>query len=255
MPSKGVTKRIDTKGGHHYKLDGQKVDGVTTVISNGVPKPALMPWAAREVATFAADNLELLGQLDREACIDLLKGAHYRDRDKAARRGTEVHRLAELLINDEEVDVPDELLGHVDSYLKFLTEFNPKPILVEPVLGNRKHKWMGTADLVCEMCDEIWLIDIKTTRSGIYGEVGLQLAAYSHAEFYLDAAGNEQPMPFIERTGAIWVRADGYDVVPVVADARIYRTFLYAQQVARFATVTSKEVVGDVIQPPQGKAA
>src|SRR5690348_144937 len=106
-----VTKRIDTARGHWYKLDGDKVDGVTTVIGNGVPKPALMPWAAREVATFAADNLELLGQLERDARIDLLKGAHYRDRDKAARRGTEVHRLAERLIKDEEIDVPEELVG------------------------------------------------------------------------------------------------------------------------------------------------
>jgi hypothetical protein len=250
-----VTKRIDIGRGHWYKLDGEKVDGVTTVISNGIPKPALMPWAAREVATYAADNLELLEQLDRDARIDLLKCAHYRDRDKAARRGTEVHALAERLIKDEEVDVPDELVGHVDSYLKFLDEFNPKPVLVEAVVGNRTHKWMGTIDLYCEMRDELWLLDIKTTRSGIYGEVALQLAAYANAEFYIAADGTETPMPFVERCGAIWVRADGYDLVPVVAGPDTYRTFRYAQQVAKWQTELSKSAVLDVISPIEGKVA
>ena len=249
-----VTKRIDTARGHWYKLDGEKVDGVTTVIGDGIPKPALMPWAAREISTFAADNLELLGQLDRDARIDLLKGAHYRDRDKAARRGTEVHGLAERLIRDEEIDVPEELVGHVDSYLKFLDEFNPQPVLVEAVVGHRTHRWMGTLDLVADIGDTRWLLDIKTTRSGIFGEVGLQLAAYRHAEFYLDAEGNEQPMPVIDRAGAVWVRADGYDVVPVESGDDMYRVFRYAQQIAKFQTVTSKTVVGDVIQP-RGKAA
>jgi hypothetical protein len=250
----GVTKRINTARGHWYKLDGEKVDGVTTVIGNGIPKPALMPWAAREVATFAADNLELLGQLDRDARIDLLKGAHYRDRDRAARRGTEVHTLAERLIRDEEIDVPDELVGHVDSYLAFLRDFNPQPILVEAVVGNRTHKWMGTLDLLAKVGDRTLLMDIKTTRSGIYGETALQLAAYRFAEFYLDADGNEQPMPPSDGCAAIWVRADGYDLVPVEAGPDTYRTFRYAQQIAKWQTETSKEAVGDVIQP-RGEAA
>lgn len=251
-----VTKRIDGGRGHWYKLDGQKVDGVTTVISNGIPKPALINWAAREVATYAADNLEAIATLDRAARIDLLKGSHYRERDAAARRGTEVHGLAEKLINGEEITVPEELSGHVDSYMRFLDEWNPTPILVEAVVGHRTHKWMGTFDLFAEMGGVPWLLDIKTTRSGIYGETALQLAAYRHAEFYLDAADNEQPMPWADRVGAIWVRADGYDIVPVEADEKVYRAFRYAQQIAAFTTTHSKEWVGDTLSPPvRGTAA
>lgn len=250
-----VTKRIDGGRGHWYKLDGQKVDGVTTVISNGIPKPALINWAAREVATYAADNLEAIATLDRAARIDLLKGSHYRERDAAARRGTEVHGLAEKLINGEEITVPEELSGHVDSYMRFLDEWNPTPILVEAVLGNRSHKWMGTCDLICLVDGKMALLDIKTTRSGIFGETALQLAAYSHAEFYIDAAGEEQLMIPIEWCGAIWVRADGYDVVPVEADDSVYRTFRYAQMIAKWQTDTSKTVVGDALRPPTPEAA
>ena len=144
----GVTRRVDGRnGGHWYRLDGDKVDGVTTVIGNGVPKPALVPWAAREVATFAVDNFDTIRDLKRDEAIDLLKGAHWRERDRAARRGTEVHGYAEQMINGEEVDIPEELVGHVDSYIHFLQDFNVQPVLVEVVVGNRTHRWMGTIDL------------------------------------------------------------------------------------------------------------
>jgi hypothetical protein len=253
----GVTKRIDTaRGGHSYKLDGQKVDGVTTIIGNGIPKPALINWASKMAATFAADNLETLNALDRESIIELVKGSPWRERDAAARRGTEVHTLAEHLISDLEVTVPDELLGHVDSYLKFLGDFDVQQILTEAVVGHRAHRWMGTLDLIAQLKGgDIWLLDIKTTRSGIFGETALQLAAYRHAEFYLDSDGNEQPMLPVDKVGAIWVRADGYDVVPVDASDNTYRTFRYAQQIAQWQTVTSKTAIGDVIQPPKGNAA
>lgn len=249
-----VTKRINTARGHTYKLDGQKVDGVTTIISNGIPKPALIAWAAREVATYATDNLDTLATLDRAAAIDLLKGAHYRERDAAARRGTEVHTYAEQLLHGEEVTVPDELIAHVDSYLKFLDDWNPQPVLVEAVVGHRKHRWMGTLDLVCDIAGKRALLDIKTGRSGIYGETALQLAAYRNAEFYLD--GNvELAMPHVDWCGAIWVRADGYDLIPLETGDHVYRMFRYAQQVAAFTQIHSKEWVGDTLTPPTTKDA
>jgi hypothetical protein len=252
-----VTRRINTRGGHSYKLDGDKVDGVTTILGNGIPKPALMPWAIREVSTFAAHNLDVLAAINEpEARIDLLRGSPYRDRDKAARRGTEVHRLGEGLANDQEVEVPEELVGHVDSYLKFLADWQVRPVLVEAVVGHRAHRWMGTLDLVADLADgRRWLLDLKTTRSGIYGETALQLAAYRHAEFYLDDQNREQPMLPVDAVGAIWCRADGYDLVPVDAGDDVYRMFRYAQQVAAFTTRLAKEWVHDVATPPTRETA
>jgi hypothetical protein len=62
-------------------------------------------------------------------------------------------------------------------------------------------------------------------------------------------------MPAVQKVGAIWVRADGYDLIPVDAGPDVYRIFRHAQQIARFQTVTSKTVVGDAIQPPQQEAS
>ena len=92
------------------------------------------------------------------------------------------------------------------------------------------------------------LLDIKTTRSGIYGETALQIAAYRNAEFYLDADGEEQPMPAVDACGAIWVRADGYDLIPVDASPTTFRTFLYVQQVAKF-TANSADLVLPALEP------
>ena len=110
---------------------------------------------------------------------------------------------------------------------------------------------MGTFDLVAKLHGETWLLDLKTTRSGIFGETALQLAAYRHAEFYLDTEGEEQPMPEVDRVGAIWCRADGYDLIPVEAGADVYRMFQYAQMVARFTTELGKSWVLPALQPGQ----
>lgn len=269
-----ATRRINAGNGHWYKMDGEKVDGVTTVIGNGIPKPALVGWAAKAIAEYVGERLEIdpdkgtvgadnlvaslakvgannrynkwpdSGAPSRLAIIETLKGVHYADRDKAARRGTEVHGLGERLVNGEEITVPDELVGHVDAYLKFLADWDVQPELVEVVVGNRTHRWMGTLDLIATLNDgQRWLLDIKTTRSGIYGETALQLAAYRNAEFYLDADDVEHPMPAVDAVGAIWVRADGYDLIPVHAEAETYRMFRYAQQVAKFTTELGKSWV------------
>lgn len=227
---------------HHYLLDGQRADGVTTLLGKGLPKPALLPWGIRSVAEYAADHLDLLVQMQpmgRNAIVDALKQSPYTDRDLAAKRGTEVHALAERLIKGEAVEVPDELAGHVESYLRFLDEWKPEPVLVEAVVGNRRWNYCGTADLLAKYPHSdlpIWG-DIKTTRSGIFGETALQLAAYRAAEVYLDGNGDEQPMdglgPVAPIGYGIWVRADGYDVVELPIDEDAFKVFCHVAYVAR----------------------
>lgn len=274
------TRRTETGNGHSYKLDGNKVDGVTTILGNGIPKPALVGWAAKTIAEYVGERITITpagnvdattlaqdlatigrenryskwpndGSVSRLAFIETLKGVHWQDRDRAAKRGTEVHDLAERIVHGEEVEVPTELAGHVDSYIRFLDDWQVSPIVVEGVCGHRKHRWMGTFDLVADLHGERWLLDLKTTRSGIFGETALQLAAYRHAEFYIDPDGNEQPMPEVDHVGAVWCRADGYDLIPVEAGPDQYRMFQYAQMVARFTTELGKQWVHPALQPGQ----
>lgn len=204
---------------HWYMLDGVKADGVTTVLSKTLPKPALTEWAARSVAEFVADNQIEVSALygeNRDQMVNILKGTPYRERDAAANRGTEVHAIAEKLVKGEQVEVPGEIAGYVDAYVRFLDQWSPKPVLVEAPIGNRKWNLAGTLDLVAELPGgEMALMDVKTSK-GVYPEVALQLAAYANAEFYMED-GQEWPMKHLGITTGyvIHVRDGSYQVIPV----------------------------------------
>lgn len=247
--------RIDRGRGHSYKIDGQRADGVTTLLGDGLAKPALINWAANTTAAYAVDRWDELADLSVSARLERLKKARYEDLDKASKRGTEVHKLAEQLVRGREVDVPDEIAGHVESYVKFLDDFEPQPVLVESVVGNRQWSYCGTLDLVADIAGERWLLDVKTSRSGIFPEVALQIAAYRHAETYIDDDGREQSMAALNivRGGAIHVRGDGYDLVPLDTDEPVFRAFCHVAWVARM-TKRMSEWRGDVIAPTTRQA-
>ena len=251
-----ATRRINRGRGHTYLLDGQQADGATWILSNGVPKPALINWAANTTAGYAVDHWDELAELKTSQRLRELEKARFASRDQAAVRGTAIHALAQRLANGEEVDVPEPLVGHVDAYLAFIDAWQPQELLVEAVIVNRRHRYMGTLDLIAKLADgATWLLDWKTSQSGIFPETALQLAAYRNAEIYLDQDGAEQPMPQIDRAGAVWLRADGADLIPVDTSPETFRTFLYAQQMAHFADSPRETYVQEALEPPSRAAA
>lgn len=254
--SRQTSKRKHGRG-HSYRLDGEKVQGVTTILSKGLPKGGLVPWASNTCAQYTADNIDDLAKRTPSEIFDLVKGAPNRDRDQAANRGTEVHRLAEQLVQGDKVEVPDELAGHVESYLDFLEDWAVDPILVEATVINRRIGYMGTLDLVARLrglgpC----LIDVKTNRSGPFEDTALQLAAYRHAETYLDDDGEEQPMPTVDWSGVCWVRGDGYDLVEFDTSKTYLNLFICAKQIARLDWKDGDlRPKGDAIYPPKEAAS
>lgn len=246
-------RRVNRGRNHHYvDADGNRVPGVTTILSNGIPKPALINWAANITAEYAVDHFDELAFMSPSERLKALKAARYADRDAAARRGTDVHKLAEQLVAGAEIEVPDALAGHVEQYVRFLDDWQPQPILNEVTVVSFRHGWAGTLDLVAEFPtrDTIALCDLKTSRSGIFAETAWQLAAYRHADIYIDADGAERPMPTVDEVLAIHVRADGYSLIPVTAGAAEYRTFRYAQQIAA-AVDAGRDLIGEELTPPR----
>lgn len=223
-----VKRRYGT--GYSYTLDGVWAPGVTTIIRETLPAPALIRWAAETVAGEAINYWDELAEMMPSERYKRLAGAPNRDRDKAANRGTEVHRLAAALVAGDEVDKPDELAGHIESYVSFLNTLEPEALLVEGVVANRSVGYCGTLDLVCEVKREPyegrWLLDLKTSRSGIFREALFQAVFYAHAEVFLDVDGTERPMGAlgIERVGAVHVRADGWDLHEFDWGPRPWRT-------------------------------
>jgi hypothetical protein len=213
--------------GHGYKVDGRKMPGVTTILGKTMPKEALINWAATTTANYAVDNWDDLGGQPPSKRLKALLDARFADRDQAANRGTDVHALAEKYISGEEVDVPEALDGHVRAYEQFVRDFDVTPVQVEFVVANRTVGYCGTVDLLADIKNRRALLDIKTSRSGIFAETALQLTAYEHAEVYVDAAGHEQPMTDlgIEQVAAIHVTADSYQLIPIQNRDEIWAYF------------------------------
>lgn len=274
--------RIVKRGtGHSYLLDGEKAPGVTTILGAGVPKPWLAPWAARTISEYVMDRIhhrdghytadELVNDLrtynaastypkklgdtfSRVGLSEILKTVHYGERDRAANRGTQVHGLAERLSRGEEIDVPEELEGHVDSYLRFLDEWQPANALLERVIINRTYRYMGKLDMICDIGGETVLLDVKTNRKEPYDEVALQLAGYRYGEAMLSDDGQtEEPMPEIAWCGVVWVRADGYDVYRYDTSIDVFRAFLYVQQVGEWFADggPASRVRSEALRPPR----
>ncbi|HEX7746209.1 MAG TPA: hypothetical protein VF462_13210 [Micromonosporaceae bacterium] len=258
-------KRVNHGRGHSY-VDtdtGLKIPGVTTITGDGVPKKALIEWSATATIDYAIDHWADLSKKPVSVRAKELKGARYATKDTAANRGTQVHKLAAQLVNGVKVAVPDGLEGYVQSYVRFLDDFDVEPLFVEQTVVSRTHRYCGTLDLIAELLDPDdpepdpavrgrlrWLLDVKTNRSGIFGETALQLAGYRYADAIVDDDGTELDMVDVDRTGAVWVRPDGYDLVPVEAGPLQHRHFLYAQQIGEFIA-SDRDLIGDPIVSPR----
>lgn len=202
---------------HRYRLDGKQVPSVTGLLSRGLPKEALVRWAARSVAEYVADNpdaVDALRFMGRDSMVAALKAVPDDTSKRAAIRGTDVHAIAEQIIHGHEVDVPVHLIDHVAGYVRFLDGFGVVPILTEKSVAHRGLHYAGRFDLIAQIGMDIWFLDNKTSRS-VYPETALQLSAYAGAEFYVtdDEPDTEHPLPAVDRYGVLHVTEDGTTLV------------------------------------------
>ena len=127
---------------------------------------------------------------------------------KAGKEGTQVHEAAEKLVEGEEISWMDDygrakysqiVWEMILKFADFWKTFKPELISSEQFVWSDEHKFAGTADIVCKMNGEVWLIDIKTSNS-IHKSYDLQLASY--------AKGLEESRGVkIERTVILWLKA------------------------------------------------
>ncbi len=260
-------KRINRGKGHSY-LDtetGQPIRGVTTETGDGLPKLALLNWAGDATAEYAVDNWDELAKLSLSERMKKIKGGRYEKRDAAAAKGTNVHKLAQRLIAGERVVIPDGLQGYVEACVNFLNDFDVQQLFVEAVVYSESKHHVGTLDLIADILlpdmpeyDNIprnehgysrGLFDWKTSKSGIFGDVALQLAPYRHSEFLIDpVTGDVVDMPRVDFTAGIHLRPNGYTLVPLITDDEVYRDFLYVREVARVVNGL-RDLVGEPITP------
>jgi hypothetical protein len=232
VPVGGITRSAD----HRYTFDGKTYPGVTGILSVIDKSAALMSWAARQTAE-AAVNLanditqsidcpgfgrsgldSLIENVGNEGAIKALTSRSSWKRDEAASLGTEVHNLADQLVNGtlRVEDVPSRATRHVNAYTDWWTASGWTVRASEAMVVHPDAGYGGTIDLLCRDRDGLTVLaDIKTGKA-VYQEAVLQLTAYGLAT-YIQPPGKPialMPRP-IDRHVILHVTAEGVREVEV----------------------------------------
>jgi hypothetical protein len=127
---------------------------------------------------------------------------------KAAEDGTKVHELVERYLEGEEIkflnssnypQYDPEIWQMFLRFVEFWERHNPKLIESEVHLFSDELKVAGTCDLVCEIEDKIWLLDIKTSNQ-IHSTYELQTAIYGKC--YKECYGVD-----VDNYGILWLKS------------------------------------------------
>jgi hypothetical protein len=247
-----------TARGRTYKWRDEEFTSVTTIIGGGMPKPALKAWGEKLVATTAVAKKAIWAQMDDNEAIDWLKRSPFRETDKAAVQGSDIHEWAEAYVLGNAVPVaelPERQRPYAEGFLRFLDEWQPAYEATEVTVYSRKWGFAGTLDFLARLPGlGLTLGDYKTGK-GVYGEVAAQLSAYRFSDFIGLPDGSEVPVPEVDACAVLHLTPKGYELIPVQAGEEEFRFFLYAQQVRLFCETHSRKVLGAPLTPAPAEVA
>jgi hypothetical protein len=213
-----MTRLMFSAAAHRYWLldrtgnKKQQIPSVTTLL-NQLAKPALVRWAARVAGEFAGDHWDDLAAKPISERVRLIGSAPEEARNKSAATGTQIHMWAEALLKGEPVEIPPE---HMDTVTGFASWWERSKFTS---LATERQVWTegddldgcsfaGTFDLLAEHPEHGHALLDHKTGSGVYGDFGIQLAAYSDARWHV-IADEDIPAPRIDTLGIIHIRPDG----------------------------------------------
>jgi ATP-dependent exoDNAse (exonuclease V) beta subunit len=176
-------KQITLPDGRYYQRNGEYYPSVTYVLSH-YPK-----------GKFFEDWLKKVGY----ASEYIVK--------KASEEGTQVHEMIESYLNGEELKFLEHGIPMYDPnvwqmFLRFVDwweEYKPTLVEAEVHLFSDELKIAGTCDLVCEIGNELWIIDFKTSNH-LQTTYDLQTAIY--AQCFEECYGKK-----INRAGVLWLKS------------------------------------------------
>jgi hypothetical protein len=273
---------------------------VTTLIGV-LDKPALLYWAAGETANAAIDDQDVWHAMlrrGRQEAWKWLRDARFRPqraRLAATTLGTVFHDCAEHYAlggtrpdkdfigqairqrGGKDVDISLEgpvVVSLLDQFDRWLQRFTPAYEATEVTVYSPTYAYAGTADGFMTIDGFRSIFDYKSSRDPVdsqgkaktpYPEqVGLQLAAYRHAEFaavwrpritekfrrrYYVLSETERAMavPVPECDGGICIQVtpESCEAFPIRCDAEVHRAFLHTIELFRWVNETSKTAMRD----------
>lgn len=236
--------------------------GVSAIVDM-MPKPTLVPWAARLAAEFAVGHMDevstMLSKKDGEKeAIDWIKGASSRYASKAAQEGTSVHHyteeVARAVMNNTKPKaegMPQGMLPYLKQYVRFLKEFDAEPVMLENVVWDDEIGYAGRLDAVFRLRaidNSLVIVDTKSGASGVWESVALQQTAYRYAkQWWRQEDDTMQPMPEISKTYALWLRPEGFALIPVQSSELELAQFKRLRETFEWKLKRAKKVVEPAI--------
>lgn len=243
----------ETDNGRYYTdpAGGPALVSVTNVLATAVAKHALIPWAVKLTVEHTLDNLaEVNARVDddRIALTKEIKAIHRTVKETAGNLGDRIHTASENHVLGAPVADDPEVAPYLAQLVRWLTmwgvDLDEHVEATEITVFHRRLGYAGTADLLLwlptgpDRVMELWLIDYKTsaTRSAksVYPENTLQLAALRYAETVLLPDDTDAPMPAIQRTGVLNLRAKSHALVEMPAGRDAHAAFRGLLQGARW---------------------
>ena len=178
-------QQITLPDARYYKRNGEYYPSVTYVLSH-YPKGKFFEDWLKKVG-YSADYIV----------------------KKAADDGTQVHEMIEEYLNGSEMNfltpkgVPLYDPNIWQMFLRFVEwweTYTPTLLEAEVHLFSDELKVAGTCDLVCEINDELWIIDFKTSNQ-IHTTYELQTAVYSKC--YEECFGKK-----VDKQGILWLKSN-----------------------------------------------
>jgi hypothetical protein len=216
---------------------------VTTVISAGLPKPALMPWAAKMAAEYAVENWDELATLDETTRLGRIKTAHSRYTSHAGDIGDEVHSIIEAAQLGKPFPAwSSESDPFVTKFIDFMMDIKPHFIESEVTLWSREYGYAGTADWIAEIDGKVIYGDNKTGKR-TYPEVGMQLSALGHADFILRPDGTEEVAPEPDGYAALHIRPSGWSLKHINESEACFHAFLACKEILKWSRLVAPKVL------------
>lgn len=249
-----------TAGRNHYYVDADvhprhRVPGVTT-IGKAMQNRKLENYASSATADYAVNNWETLNAMPPADRLHAIMGGRWDKRNAGADLGTAIHRFGERLLVGEPVDVPPDMRGYVDSYVRFMDRSEIEAEHIEVPCYSATHAYAGTIDIMGDLIlpdTEVWedvardeegrsygALDPKS-GGGVYESAALQLVAYVHSERLITAGATsfdralreEIETPAVDFAAALHIHPDGTTATLVRTDCSdaAFRKWLYLRQV------------------------
>jgi len=228
---------------HRYAWNGDgPLVGVTSVlkIQDALIGGDLASWGAGLAIDYLLTDDNWQGQTD-----DQLRTAALAQVSAARDIGTAVHaRVEHILLGEPQSQtpcprhppefgrvgacelLPDQVPPYIYAFSSFLAAERPEFLLVEAMVCNLKERYAGTFDFGAMLRGRRALVDVKTGKAK--RSHALQLAGYSDGEFIGREGDPEQyPLPRFQDFYILYLRPEGYELVPQTVTAADRKHFRY----------------------------